>query len=141
MQTFLPYPDFKESAKVLDYKRLGKQRVECKQILKALYDSYDKAWKNHVVTRMWRGYESALALYGLDICNEWISRGYKDNTRGFFIACLTDVKGPPETPKWFGDIRIHNSHKSKLLQKDFEFYSQWNWDVPIDLPYFWPENI
>jgi len=28
MQTFLPYADFKLSTRVLDYKRLGKQRVE-----------------------------------------------------------------------------------------------------------------
>lgn len=33
MQTFLPYANFEASAKVLDYKRLGKQRVEAKQIL------------------------------------------------------------------------------------------------------------
>lgn len=36
MQTFLPYPDFRESARVLDNKRLGKQRVECLQILQTL---------------------------------------------------------------------------------------------------------
>ena len=36
MQTFLPFPDFKMSAQVLDYKRLGKQRVEALQILKTL---------------------------------------------------------------------------------------------------------
>ena len=36
MQTFLPYPSFELSARVLDDKRLGKQRVECLQILKAL---------------------------------------------------------------------------------------------------------
>jgi hypothetical protein len=36
MQTFLPYADFAECARVLDDKRLGKQRVECLQILKAL---------------------------------------------------------------------------------------------------------
>ena len=33
MQTFLPYPDFVKSAQCLDYRRLGKQRVEAKQIL------------------------------------------------------------------------------------------------------------
>lgn len=33
MQTFLPFPDFARSAKVLDNKRLGKQRIEAKQIL------------------------------------------------------------------------------------------------------------
>lgn len=36
MQTFLPYPDFRATAKVLDRQRLGKQRVETKQILLAL---------------------------------------------------------------------------------------------------------
>lgn len=36
MQTFLSYPDFNESARVLDDKRLGKQRVECLQILNVL---------------------------------------------------------------------------------------------------------
>ena len=36
MQTFLPYEDFRASARVLDRQRLGKQRVEAKQILQAL---------------------------------------------------------------------------------------------------------
>ena len=36
MQTFLPYPDFKQSAACLDYRRLGKQRVEGVQILKKI---------------------------------------------------------------------------------------------------------
>lgn len=32
MQTFLPYPDYAESAAVLDLKRLGKQIIEACQI-------------------------------------------------------------------------------------------------------------
>lgn len=36
MQTFLPYPNFIGSAKVLDSRRLGKQRVENLQIMQAL---------------------------------------------------------------------------------------------------------
>lgn len=36
MQTFLPYSDFKKTAKCLDYKRLGKQRVEAWQIYETL---------------------------------------------------------------------------------------------------------
>ena len=35
MQTFLPYPDFARSARCLDNRRLGKQRVESYQILRA----------------------------------------------------------------------------------------------------------
>ena len=36
MQTFLPYRGFTESARVLDTRRLGKQRVETIQVLRAL---------------------------------------------------------------------------------------------------------
>lgn len=36
MQTFLPYPDFEDSAHALDQLRLGKQRVENLQIMQAL---------------------------------------------------------------------------------------------------------
>jgi hypothetical protein len=35
VQTFLPYADFAESARVLDRARLGKQRVEALQVLRA----------------------------------------------------------------------------------------------------------
>jgi hypothetical protein len=36
LQTFLPYPDFAASAQALDQRRLGKQRVEALQVLRAL---------------------------------------------------------------------------------------------------------
>jgi len=35
MQTFLPYADFARCAEVLDPRRLGKQRVEALQIMRA----------------------------------------------------------------------------------------------------------
>lgn len=53
MQTFLPYKSFAESAACLDNKRLGKQRVEVLQILKALHNpSY--GWQNHPAVKMCR---------------------------------------------------------------------------------------
>lgn len=55
MRTFLPYPDLRASCVVLDDKRLGKQRVETSQILRAL--TWPRfAWKNHPAVRMWRGF-------------------------------------------------------------------------------------
>ena len=36
VQTFLPYADFERSARALDRKRLGKQRVETIQVVRAL---------------------------------------------------------------------------------------------------------
>jgi hypothetical protein len=78
LQTFLPYPDFAASAVVLDRRRLGKQRVEALQILRALTrERY--GWKHHPAVRMWAGYEEALACYAMEICAEWVRRGHADS--------------------------------------------------------------
>ena len=77
MQTFLPSESFWLSASVLDPKRLGKQRVEAYQILKVLTGE-SKGWQNHPAVKMWRGYESALARYAIDVCLVWRQRGHRD---------------------------------------------------------------
>ena len=117
MQTFLPYSDFKKSAEALDMKRLGKQRVECLQILKALTGA--GGWKNHPAVKMWNGYSSALITYGIAICIEWKKRGYKD-------TCLEKILqfGNPGDimPPWMGNVDFHISHMSNLIRKDSEYY-------------------
>jgi hypothetical protein len=135
MQTFLPYPSFIRSARCLDYKRLGKQRVECKQILNALEGRSD-GWVKHPATQMWKGYENALKLYANRCIKEWVSRGYQNTMQ------LYEVKGPLLLPNWFGGL-IHASHRANLLRKDFIYYSQFNWIEKSDMPYYWPtkENI
>jgi len=77
MQTFVSEDTFYASVRVLDRQRLGKQRVETLQIMKALA-GLSKGWINHPATRMWRGYERALLDYQNATCNEWLRRGYKD---------------------------------------------------------------
>lgn len=134
MQTFLPYPDFKLSAACLDYRRLGKQRVEAYQILKVL-NGESSAWSKHPATKMWMGYADALKMYGYAICSEWIARGYKDSLlKHFVLDNISNVILPP----WIGDDAFHASHRSNLLRKDFQFYSQFNWQDRNDLPYIWP---
>lgn len=133
MQTFLPYPSFKMSAKVLDYRRLGKQRVEVRQILNAL-EGRSRGWKNHPATRMWAGFVPALKLYFNEISAEWVRRGYQ-HTMGFYDVSHSDVTYPP----WFGDPDFHASHRSNLLRKDKEHYQQY-WSGPDDTPYVWPVN-
>lgn len=132
MQTFLPYSDFEKSVKVLDYRRLGKQRVESFQVLNILLGRTDsKGWVNHPVTKMWRGYEEALKLYQNITIKEWIDRGYNNN--------MSFESVDPENleyPFWLGDERVHRSHRSNLLRKDFNHYSQ-HFDDPSDLEYYW----
>jgi hypothetical protein len=133
MQTFLPYADLQESVRVLDYRRLGKQRVETFQVLNILLDrTPTKGWRNHPVTRMWSGYEAALQLYQNYTIQEWVNRGYKNNMQ--FEKILISS---PQMPVWFGDEAFHRSHRSNLLRKDYEYYSQF-FDEPIDLEYSWP---
>ena len=134
MQTFLPYPSFIDSAEVLDMRRLGKQRVEVLQLLKALHEG--GAWMNHPACKMWRGYEQALAAYGGIMCWEWIQRGYKD-------TCLNKIReyrdnSNAKLPHWFGNEAFHAAHRSNLLCKDPVHYGKFGWTEPNDLPYIWP---
>jgi len=139
MQTFLPYADYKQTAQCLDYRRLGKQRIECKQILNALSGN-SKGWTNHPATLMWTGYEYELCRYATDICQEWIARGYKDQQLAWF-AQETASHPPTGKPSWLGDMNFHIAHRSNLLRKDFVFYNKYNWNVPNDMEYVWPDRV
>ena len=132
MQTFLPYSSFRKTMKVLDYRRLGKQRVEAKQILNILMNRTEKmGWRNHPIVKMWEGYEGALQLYFNDCVEEWIRRGYRNNME------LEDITQPLIYPDWLGDKLFHSSRRANLLRKDEEFYSQWNWLEDSTDPYSW----
>jgi hypothetical protein len=136
MQTFLPLPDFRESARVLDYRRLGKQRVEAMQILNTLLGKTEKlGWRNHPAVKMWQGYEPALVIYAEAMIAEWVSRGYRNNI--FFLWPREELVNP-QLPSWIGDPKFHAAHRSNLLRKDPIFYSQFGWSEPADLPYVWP---
>lgn len=132
MQTFLPYRFFDETAKCLDYRRLGKQRVECMQILKALKKG--GAWANHPSTLMWKGYEECLKVYMNEIITQWVSRGYK-NTMELNDINIKELRLPP----WLGGP-IHSTHRAALLFKNFEFYKQYNWEEEPKIEYFWPSK-
>jgi len=133
MQTFLPYPNLKKSLKVLDSRRLGKQRVEAFQILNILLERTNKkGWKNHPAVKMWKGHINALKIYFNDSIKEWVSRGFKNNME------FEMIRGRIVFPKWIGNKKFHASHRSNLLRKDKEFYSKFGWKETEDLDYVWP---
>jgi hypothetical protein len=135
MQTWLPYPSFRHSARVLDDRRLGKQRLEALGLLSALRGHSD-GWLPHPATRMWRGYEDALLLYALVVTREWKRRGYADTVEAKLLP-LWEGR-PRRLPPWFGDPAFHRAHQSSLVRKDPAFYRPRFPDVPDDLPYVWP---
>jgi hypothetical protein len=135
VNTFLPYADFVQVAQSLDDRRLGKQRVEALQILKANL-GLTVGWRNHPASVMWRGNEGMLAAYAITMCNEWVKRGYADNTKGQVIELMKKYKLKAiKKPWWLGTEEFHKSHQSNLKRKLPEHYQ---FDVPDDLPYQWP---
>jgi hypothetical protein len=133
MQTFLPYPNFSQSAKSLHFKHLGKQRVETKQIFNAL--TKHQGWIHHPATKMWTGYEYQLLQYGIAICTEWIDRGYNDSLLEEFTSLKQSIKDTG-LPPWIGDEKFHAAHRSNLMRKKSEYYNFTN--TELFLPYQWP---
>jgi Pyrimidine dimer DNA glycosylase len=149
VQTFTPYSDFEESLRVLDVKRLGKQRVEVIQIVRALtVPGY--AWSSHPAVLMWKGYEEALGRYGLTACEVWIERGFGDSCAATIAADLraagiAEIRSYEELaandalPAWLFDEALQLSHRSSLLRKDLEHYGPlFPPDTPRDVDYIWP---
>jgi hypothetical protein len=148
VQTFLPYADFERSARTLDPKRLGKQRVETIQIVRALtWPGY--GWASHPAVLMWAGFEEALGRYGFACCDVWAELGFGDTCAVTIAADLrtigidevrdqADLTVAGALPPWLGDEALHRSHQSALVRKDPEYYRPLFPDVPDDLPYVWP---
>jgi hypothetical protein len=148
VQTFLPYPDFERSARTLDPKRLGKQRVETLQVVRALTRP-GYGWANHPAVLMWKGFEEALGRYGFTCCRAWTELGFADTcaltiATDLRTAGIDTVRSQPQLaaagalPPWLGDEAVHRSHQSALVRKDQEHYRPLFPEIPDDLPYVWP---
>lgn len=137
MQTFLPYPSFTKSVKCLDYKRLGKQRVEAMQIINILEGKQVSAgWRNHPAVKMWEGRTMALKEYANACIDEWVSRGYKNTMEKYNLGMVVI------TPWWLCDENFHRAMRARLIAKDEAFYLPL---FPDDKDfnggkYFWPVN-
>lgn len=131
MQTFMPHYTLEECAAALDYRRLGKQRVEARQILTAITDP-TYGWQHHPAVTMWRGYTDALKAYYNAICHEWEARGYRHNM-GYY-----DVPDDYELPAWWYRADVHAAHRGMLWRKDAAHYAAWQYEGGYTRDYVWP---
>ena len=139
MQTFLPVPDYLQSMRCLDKSRLGNQ------VWREGITLVRGGWPNHPASKMWRGHEYHLCLYllaGLEALSER-GKEYPQVREKIMIemAKHTDTGAPA----WLGDDKFHASHRRALLYKNQEWYSQFGWIEPPDVPneqgklnYYWP---
>lgn len=145
MQTFLPYPSFRECARVLDDARLNAQIKEARQILDVLArkrrhgDRYEDGrpvgWANHPAVLMWEGCEWALILYHNEMLKE---RRGRPTTRSETRTLIGQVGFDVARPRWLGDERLHGSHRAALLAKDPEWYGRFEWNENPEVAYWWP---
>lgn len=162
MQTFVPLTSsFEDIARTLDRARLNKQALEGWQILMTLLEldpqgNYraPKGWVNHPAVKMWRGHEMTLYIYIQAMVDEWKRRGYKstigDKAKATITVAITrglldgTVSAPP---MWVSDMskfkEVASTHRLALLNKDYEWYSQFKWPEdtgsrPETYEYLWP---
>ena len=137
MQTFLPYRNYEDSAKVLDSVRLMNQRRESMSLITSIENN--SGWINHPCAKMWTPYLYQLSLYSVYICIECLSRGFNDKCLSFFEDKLEIYRSNKTVPHWLGNKHLHLSHQSNLLRKDQKYYSKFFPGVVNFLPYYWPD--
>jgi hypothetical protein len=147
MQTFITSFNQTETAKNLDNKRLGKQRVEAIQIANCLLIKENR-WKNHPAVKMWEGNTNYLILiYLKEILEEWEKRGFKNFKCQEHFNTLKNLAYHTVNknyeifalkPIWVTEEFIL-SHKSNLIRKNSDYYKPiFGYDIPDNLPYIWP---
>lgn len=144
MQTFVPYPDFTESAHSLGIGELRTQADDILTILDVLHSETGATSEDPAVL-MWRGYEMHLATYGIAHFEVMESRRFRyrfmDTKRShlqwhFDNATSGDFNMKP--PKWVGVAKVHDSHRSALIRLNPMEYGGRFASTPPHIEVFWP---
>ncbi|AFA39517.1 hypothetical protein Pogu_1490 [Pyrobaculum oguniense TE7] len=126
MQIFRPYVDHKRSAAFLDDLRLGKQRVEARQVIMAILrkagvvQDGKRGWLSHPIVLTYynsgRPYLADLVVYFYAVVEEWKRRGRRNNIDlADLIPLIKRVEGAPGTPI----THVHEvEYRRVLLLKD-----------------------
>jgi len=130
MQVFRPYIDWRMSARVLDDRRLGKQRVEAKQVMMTIFRRMGlirdgrRGWLNHPIALMYyndgKPYISDLIGY-FNVCvEEWMPSGMRSSISlsdiEHLILGVASAEGHPLT-------HVHEIEYRRILTlKDPEHY-------------------
>lgn len=150
------------TCKVLDKRRLNKQRVEAYQIISTI-EKGTTGWSNHPATIMWIGYTTALRYYYNQITLECIKRKievtmplypFGDETVRYQTVdeFLCNAPMPKECivfPWWFTWEPLIASHRVSLMRKMPEYYTDelWSQEEYIDISqyvgtgYVWPSKV
>lgn len=138
IQTWMPLPNFKESAESLSDTDLAKQVADALRVIEELHEiplaesklAPEYRTQEPLVpveaARMWKGCEIQLCEYALEMAEEAsVRQGKKNQYMDAISEHLEWATGEDSfmgKPSWFGDIELHLSHQAALLRKDPDFY-------------------
>jgi hypothetical protein len=94
------------------------------------------------LTKMWYGYEPALAAYAITAGATLVAHGVGTGVRTVELARTVDglrANGDPAElvmPPWLTDTDVLRSHRSNMMRRWPDRYS-WS-KTPPNMPYIWP---
>lgn len=118
MQVFIPVANVSQSLRLLDKRRLGKQRVEAKQLIDTILNrpmsngKPRKGWYNHPAAVMCREYLPFLIYYYNQSLTIFAERGGNNNKLKY-----EPQVGELRLPWWWDNDDVHASHRGRLLFK------------------------
>ncbi len=126
-----------------------KQLLEGRQIYNILSSGRTQgAWVRHPAVLMWKNYDMGLFSYLKAIKDECVHRGIKTDKNWNAILEIHNNNWNRGNnivmPAWWGDKRIHQSHRNNLYRKDPEYYAEFMFDSFISCcdkcNYYWPTH-
>lgn len=158
MKMYIPVPDFRKSAQILDRELLRQTALECATALRSLTGVEklrDWSWKSRPGIEMWRTYECALYTYFSILNVEMVTRGMKPLL--YPLPMIQNCK--LVLPHWFGEHSFHVAQQSELIrteklrstvpgtgilvrkqgQKSPDYYRSLFPDVPDNIRFYWPK--
>jgi len=133
--TFVPYPDLALSLGILVKEHVAKQREDAWKLYNTL-KTKKKGWDQLKICRMWEGYLPCLAWY-YNVAHANCNRrmvpvgSHKPIDTSAMIINF---------PSWFGNQKLHQSHRSNLVALYDEYETLWFGAArtPKNLPFYWP---
>lgn len=129
MQTFILSKDPIVTMRQLDRQRLGKQRIETRQIYNCIIGKSSLGWRNHSVVKGWKaaGEEGLnyLNWYYNENITEWLNRGY-NNT----MPLVLDPDRPLNSfvlPQFLWSHHIDyvtREYQRLLVSKNYNYYQE-----------------
>lgn len=150
LMVWLPYPNLRLSVHCLSAFHLGKQFADSVTILRVLAGHNGGGHGKFVTTTSaWGHNPESLLVYSSFAHTELYKRGWtRDHPNPRTPEGKKHFKLPGEwytdeyqVPDWVGVERIHASHRSYLITKDREWYSQFAWTEYESRVIVWPKKL